>query len=1117
MSKAFVLILFICLVSFSILASTSPISRDERMENTRHKPLSSEVLVLPLPLERPMSVAVPYFNDFESGTDGWARSATTSLCSWQYMTDPEMVVVDPSIYGSMVVLGDPAPAYLPMAKSGRNCWWYGNPENGTFIGHPFAPGDPYSGGTSISAHSGTLTSPLFETAALPSITFSFWTWWEVECIDINSFDMMYIKASSDGGGSWNTINWLNPPFSRLPGWDEYEGYSSGGWLEPGIWIKWTYFLDPEWWGHDIMIRFEFDTRDMLYNGFRGWLIDDFYISGGIEEPHLFRSGDHPEYLDVVDCALEPNPFYFEFTVTNSGGEAASDVVLLVDLPSSMSIVTGFDLVTLGTILPEETIISQWQLSIDEPPLYDSSICWEVLLTSADSLIGFIDDFEGDDRLFVGSGGLDYCDVRRPGGPSAAISGLGVSGIPSSGTELNYGASELAYLTSQSFTIDGWTEAYIAFWYWLDVHYEPLWSDDGEDGFLVEYQIDGGSWIQLDQFGVGILLPRYDAYIDEWSMTAISNKMAYCKPTDGRWIEVVSQDLIDMGILSSGDNVRFRFVFASDATNHGQGLFIDDFRLSTHQYPVGPFLHTFCVEVPGLHTPFAELVMPLNGRSSSCPDQPLVINTGGEALIDADGVVIWADGTTRFAVEEGNMSVDTDDGVVIAQPLPSQLWTEGWHSLTLDTCFNILGCNLVYPLYWSFLSDQTPPEVILVNPSDGVFFNQISAAVTVSIADALLDINPATVKVLFCGSAYDVSHPAVLWDGFDLIFDPELTGSGMTWLDCGQFCVVAGDMPDYCEPNIDTTCFPITIDFSVPWAELITPQFGEVSACSHQEIVIALFDSNEVSPNGVEIVVNAIRYISGVDPELFIDNGELVFTPSSPWEHGGIVSFALEVFYNTHGTANVDTLRSSFVVDLFPPALTPISPLPDQLITGTDIRIEAAMFDFPAGLEAASIDLLFMGRHFDLSELSWTGNDSFASISLSPANFGLIPTWGDTFEIEIYICDSPDLCEPNCTTYIWDFHMEPQTGCAAFPNPFSPNGDEINDVLLFDYPHRYIQKAHLKIFSINNILIYDKEIEQFDRLWDGHDNHGNPAKPGLYIYLIEGGGRILCNGTIVLVR
>ena len=53
-------------------------------------------------------------------------------------------------------------------------------------------------------------------------------------------------------------------------------YSSGGFNKPGVWVKHTYNLTP-YVANNVKIRFRFDAFDRQFNGFRGWLIDDFAI------------------------------------------------------------------------------------------------------------------------------------------------------------------------------------------------------------------------------------------------------------------------------------------------------------------------------------------------------------------------------------------------------------------------------------------------------------------------------------------------------------------------------------------------------------------------------------------------------------------------------------------------------------------------------------------------------------------------------------------------------------------------------------------------------------------------------------------------------------------------
>ncbi len=1062
-----------------------------------------------------MTVPVPYLEDFEAGVGGWVANAFTSLCQWQRMTYPEAISVHSDIYGVMVEIGDPRPAYLPSAHSGNSCFWYGNPENGTFIGEPFDHlpfgGPAYTGGNSDDEHGGTLTSPIFETSEFAHIMFSFWTWWEVECIDIDNFDMMYILVSKDAGASWDTLNWLNPPFSRLSGWDHWEGYSSGGYLAPGVWIKWTYFLDASYSGHDIMIRFLFATEDNLYNGFRGWFIDDIYVGGGLQEAQLIRRPEYPTSLGLADCAVYPNPFPLDFVVENIGGEAAEEVMLHIELPPQFELAFGMEATPLGTMTPGEIDTAHWEIEVAFPPFNDTTVCWDIVVTSADSLIGYRDNFEGDENLFTGGANFGYCDVRLPNGPSEAVTGFGIAGMPSNGSA-TYPPNALTTLTSDAFSLSGWTEAYLAFSYWLSVPPPDLigWTSDGEDGFLVEIDVNYTGWRQLDEFGVGLLLPRYDAYIDEFSDNPIANKMAYCYPRTG-WTEVVSQDLIGMGVLEPDDIVQVRFVFGSNSSDQRAGLFIDEFRLSTVQYPIGPFLHTLCIYIPGTHIPTAALVMPLDGSSSSCPRQEIVVNVGGETMVDPDRVVIWADGEVRFSVVDENLLVDPPIGLVVAQFPENESWVEGWHNVRLDTCFNTVGCNIEAPLVFDFLTDLTAPVADLIDPPEGIFWGDEFGPVTISLFDSLTGVDPSTIALSFCGGLYEVGHECVVWDGGLVTFDPR--PSGMSWTDCPQICVIAGDSPDLCAPNTDTTCFDISVIFSPPTAQLVSPPIGAVSACADQNILIALGDISGVADSGAVLLVDGRRYVSGVDPEVWISNDTLVFTPAVNWSHGQTVTGALVEFFNIHGTRNIDTVEFSFIVDLRPPQVTPLVPPVGSIVSDENQIVEFALGDSPAGLDLSTMIIVCAGH--SVNGIFSPSTDG-GVVSIRPSESGFAFTPGDTVSVHVNICDEPDLCAPNCTTAVWRFFIEPRTACRALPNPFTPNADFINDLVFFDYPHSAIHTAELFIYTLDNIEVFRGNLFG-ETEWDGRDSRGKPLGEGLYLYIIFSEGRAVCSGSLLIAR
>ena len=95
-------------------------------------------------------------------------------------------------------------------------------------------------------------------------------------------DKMLVEISSDypSFSTWHLLGVLNPtedpdPVLRAP----QTPYSSGGFNQPGIWVKHVFNLSP-YVGNIVKLRFTFDAWDRQYNGFRGWFIDDLEVKPG---------------------------------------------------------------------------------------------------------------------------------------------------------------------------------------------------------------------------------------------------------------------------------------------------------------------------------------------------------------------------------------------------------------------------------------------------------------------------------------------------------------------------------------------------------------------------------------------------------------------------------------------------------------------------------------------------------------------------------------------------------------------------------------------------------------------------------------------------------------------
>ncbi len=87
---------------------------------------------------------------------------------------------------------------------------------------------------------------------------------------------------------------------------------------------------------------------------------------------------------------------------------------------------------------------------------------------------------------------------------------------------------------------------------------------------------------------------------------------------------------------------------------------------------------------------------------------------------------------------------------------------------------------------------------------------------------------------------------------------------------------------------------------------------------------------------------------------------------------------------------------------------------------------------------------------------------------------------------------------------------------AFPNAFTPDGDGLNDIFIFE--GRFITAVNMKIYNRWGALVY--QTSTVDEGWDGMIN-GKPAPLGTYIHYTEltddMGISFVKSGEIVLLR
>jgi len=167
-------------------------------------------------------------------------------------------------------------------------------------------------------------------------------------------------------------------------------------------------------------------------------------------------------------------------------------------------------------------------------------------------------------------------------------------------------------------------------------------------------------------------------------------------------------------------------------------------------------------------------------------------------------------------------------------------------------------------------------------------------------------------------------------------------------------------------------------------------------------------------------------------------------------------------------------------------------------------VVAISYPFSSVDNCSSFVLLFTGAH------SWENECMIRSEHFRLAKNILFCAAGlPGYELEP--CATPEIPD--------DFYGH---GCLRYPNPFTPNNDAINDFIQFAFDNIGQSEGTIYIYNIHGHEVKQipiptgagaKEAAQ----WDGCDNNGNDLPQGLYVYIIESGGEIVCEGTTVIAR
>lgn len=196
-----------------------------------------------------------FYDDIESGSGNWTATGLWHIAD--------------------------ASSHYPNAYDGDASWWYGQEAIGNYD-------------TGVANTGAIETGPISIPADAAATWLRFWSWEYTE--SSSDYDMRKVYTSTNGS-DWSEI------------WQSTTSNDRAQWYQV--------LLDlSDYRGEDVYLRFEFDTVDSSYNGYRGWYVDE--VAVGYDQIQLFPSGQTGYDLPGDTVYYPWNPPNYMWMQNNTG-------------------------------------------------------------------------------------------------------------------------------------------------------------------------------------------------------------------------------------------------------------------------------------------------------------------------------------------------------------------------------------------------------------------------------------------------------------------------------------------------------------------------------------------------------------------------------------------------------------------------------------------------------------------------------------------------------------------------------------------------------------------------------------------------------------------------------
>ncbi|MCK5833132.1 gliding motility-associated C-terminal domain-containing protein [bacterium] len=412
--------------------------------------------------------------------------------------------------------------------------------------------------------------------------------------------------------------------------------------------------------------------------------------------------------------------------------------------------------------------------------------------------------------------------------------------------------------------------------------------------------------------------------------------------------------------------------------------------------------------------------------------------------------------------------------------------------------------------WEFYISAGGPVIAVIEPPEDSLW---SACASQGAIFSLVDpdgIDTSSIDLTVNG----IVSAEWIFRNDSLIYMPS---SGPFDGDTVTVCATASDLLG--NPADDYSCVTYFIDYATPVVASIAPiPYGAIGAGTTFSISIADSGSG-IDVASLTLWVNGYEYMPG-DGYLTWDGEELYLIPESSFDPGETVLVCLDSIFDSPDLCDPNILDScwEYHVEVLPDLWTStdhVSLVPSSIVEGDSFVFEGVGFyDGVDTLPVVFVEITAGASVINRIEYNNIEPGDTIHEIIPISSLGAAFANGDVPLCLILDADD-DVIESNeANNTACENLTIGSADCRATPNPFSPNGDLINDEVKFAYPGQAIEQATVEIYDVKGRPVVT--LEDISN-WNGMDSSNNPLPKGVYVYVIIRDGKVLCKGTIHIAK